>query len=611
MAKLIAELGINHNGSFSKLKRLIDSANDANVYAVKFQYRRNSKEFFTPDLEMGSTLIKDELKETFLSDSEYLKSFFYARKLGLKVGVSFFRKNDIEHLSKKFIFDFIKIPSAEALNFDLINEAKKNSRSIIISIGGTSWDDLKLLKQKISFRKNDCILYCVSNYPTALDAVNLSFIKLLKKAFKVSVGYSSHDQYWEVCIAAIAAGADIIERHLCLKKDQEGLDISSSSTTNELKKLNQIAKTQNWNKTIKISEKSVNQGEIQNIKDLGSGYYYKYNLKSGKVVKCKDVIIKSPCRGIKAGNFIITGKKLKKNVKAGSPVLKKDFIKESRASFNFNKVKNSVLNYNLGLPIRFNDMDDIMQEFSMPFFEFHMSYEDVKHINLLNKEFWNKVKKSNAGFSIHLPDYISNKNLIDPLNKKNKSLREKSIKIIKLCIDFSLKIEDKTNKSCPIIGSFSVINDDRKITYSKLAEFLNNLTTNEGGILPQFLPKRAWYFGGAVDLELFCDINDTKYFSMFSNGICLDTAHLIMACNSAKGNIKEWFKKILPYAKHIHLADAKGMDAEGVKLGKGEFEINYMNRFKNNKRIILEQWEGHLYNFKGFKDALIYLEKNL
>ena len=100
---------------------------------------------------------------------------------------------------------------------------------------------------------------------------------------------------------------------------------------------------------------------------------------------------------------------------------------------------------------------------------------------------------------------------------------------------------------------------------------------------------------------------------MFSNGICLDTAHLIMACNSEKGNIKEWFKKILPYAKHIHLADAKGIDAEGVKLGKGEFKINYMNRFKNNKkkRIILEQWEGHLYNFKGFKDALIYLEKNL
>ena len=76
--------------------------------------------------------------------------------------------------------------------------------------------------------------------------------------------------------------------------------------------------------------------------------------------------------------------------------------------------------------------------------------------------------------------------------------------------------------------------------------------------------------------------------------------------------LKNGLKKILPYAKHIHLADAKGIDAEGVKLGKGEFKINYMNRFKNNKkRIILEQWEGHLYNFKGFKDALIYLEKNL
>ncbi len=611
MVKLIAELGINHNGSFSKLKKLIESAHEANVHAVKFQYRRDSEEFFTPDLEMGSTLIKDELKETFIKDSEYLKAFFYARKLGLKVGVSFFRKKDIKHLSKKFIFDFIKIPSAEALNFDLINEAKRNSRSIIISLGGTSWDDLKLLKKKITFRKNDCILYCVSNYPTALDAVHLSFIKLLKQTFKVSVGYSSHDQYWEVCIAAIAAGADIIERHLCLDKDQEGLDISSSSTKIEMKKLNYIAKNQHWNKALKISQKSVNQGEVQNIKDLGSGYYYKHNFKSGKVINSKDLIIKSPCRGIKAGDLTIRGKKLKNNVKGGGPVLKRDFIKEIRTSFNFDNVKSSVINYNLGLPIRFNDMDGIMNEFSMPFFEFHMSYEDVKNINYLNKEFWNKIKKSNAGYSIHLPDYISNKSLIDPLNKKNKSLSERSIKIIQLCVDFSLEIEEKTNKKCPIIGSFSVINDNKKATYNMLAELLDNLNLNEGGILPQFLPKRAWYFGGAVDLELFCNIGDVKYFSMFSNGICLDTAHLIMACNSAKGNVREWFKKISPYAKHIHLADAKGIDAEGVKLGKGEFEINYMNKFKNNNRMILEQWEGHLYNFKGFKDALNYLEKNL
>ena len=109
--------------------------------------------------------------------------------------------------------------------------------------------------------------------------------------------------------------------------------------------------------------------------------------------------------------------------------MKKDFIKkELRTIFNFNKVKNSVINYNLGLPIRFNDMNDIMYEFSMPFFEFHMSYKDVKHINLLNKEFWKKVKNSNAGFSIHLPDYISNKNLIDPLNKKIKKLKRKEYK---------------------------------------------------------------------------------------------------------------------------------------------------------------------------------------
>ncbi len=611
MTKLIAELGINHNGSFKKLKRLIDCAYLAKVFAVKFQYRRNSKSFFTPSLEMGSTLIKDELKDSFISDNDYIKCFIYARRLGLKVGVSFFRKEDIKYLTKKFSFDFIKIPSAESLNFDLINEAKRNSKSIIVSLGGSSWKDLKLLKQKIKFRKNDYILYCVSNYPTAIDSVNFNFIRLLKKMFKVSVGYSSHDQCWEVCIAAIASGADIIERHLCLDKKQEGLDISSSSTTSEIKKLNDLASNQNWNKNVKLVNKVANQGEIQNIKDLGSGYYYKSNLKSGSVITKKNLVIKSPCRGIKAGDLTIIGKKVKKNVKKGMPILLKDFKNELHLKFSNKNIMKSAFKNNLGLPIRFNDMHDIMNEFRLPFYEFHLSYDDVKGIKGLKRDFWNKVKEIGAGFSIHLPDYISNKSLIDPINRKSKNLRENSKKIIDKCIDFALRIEEKTSKKCPVIGSFSIIKNNKHQTYTELAEFFYKNSANEGGILPQFLPKRAWYFGGAVDLDLFCHVDDEKYFSFFSKGICLDTAHLIMACNSAGGNLVEWFKKTLPYAKHIHLADAKGVDAEGIVMGKGELNLEPLRDLKNKNRMIIEQWEGHLFNFKGFKSALIYLKKYL
>ena len=102
MTKLIAEIGINHAGDLNLVKELIKKSKDSGADAVKFQYRRDLKDFFTHSLEMGSTLIKDELIDVFLSDEEYFSAFNYAKKLGLHVGVSFFRIKDVKYLCKKF-----------------------------------------------------------------------------------------------------------------------------------------------------------------------------------------------------------------------------------------------------------------------------------------------------------------------------------------------------------------------------------------------------------------------------------------------------------------------------------------------------------------------------
>ena len=610
MVKLIAEIGINHQGKFSKIKKLIDGTCEAKVNFIKFQYRRNAKSFFTNTLEMGSTLIKDELKNLFISDKDYIKAFQYAKKLKLKIGVSFFRTEDIKYLTKKFKFDFIKIPSAEALNFELIKTAMKNSKQIMLSLGGANWNDINLLKKKIKFRKNDVIFYCISNYPTAIDAVNFNHLKSLKKLFSCHIGYSSHDRYWEVSLGSISVGVDFIERHICLKKDQPGLDISSSSSIQEFKRLNEILTEQQWYKNVKVSDKVANQGEIQNLKDLGSGYYYKSNYKKGDIITSNELKIMSPCRGVKAGTFNNSGKKLKRDVIEGFPLLIEDFNSEKHKK-NLSKEIYKLSNFNIGLPIRFSDMYLIMKQFNLPFFEFHMSFEDVFLTKNLKRNFWEQLKNSNAGYSVHLPDYISSTKLIDPLANKNSVTYTKSLKIINQCMIFAQEIEDKTSKSCPIVGSFSNLHVSKESTYYRLVELIEKLSKNEGGIIPQFLPKRAWYFGGAVELDLFCSVIDKKYYANFPFGICLDTAHLIMACNSVKGNLKSWFRNLLQYASHLHLADATGVDAEGINFGEGELDLKLLKSNKNNIRYIIEQWEGHLYNFKGFKNAITYLVKEL
>ena len=605
MVKVIAEIGINHAGDIKLVKELIKTAKASGADAVKFQYRKDINNFFTDSLEMGSTLIKDELIDISLSDEEYLMAFDYAKNLDLQVGVSFFRVKDIKYLCKKFTFDFIKIPSAECLNIDLIQSSQEQCQTIMVSTGGASGEDIDLMSKSLKFRENDIVFYCISNYPVALDSIHFDYLQQLKDKFKCLVGYSSHDEYWEVCLPAIAAGADCIERHICLDKEAEGLDISSSSNPQEFKRLSKILKNQTWNKKVKLKDKTPNQGEVQNIKDLGSGYYFITSLKKGEIVTKDMVEIKSPCRGIKVGVDTFFGKSLTGSVLAGSPLVMDDFDIEKSGNKNVEWANS----YNIGLPIRFNDMYKILENFQLPFYEFHMSYNDVLSIQKLDKLFWDKIKSSGSGFSIHLPDYISQKHLVDPLSDNNSDIYIKSHYLVKACVDFAIKLEKISMKNCPIIGSFSKVHGSKEETYYLLANYIKKYGINKGGILPQFLPKRAWYFGGAVELNLFCHLDDKKYFYYFPDGICLDTAHLVMACNSARGDQKKWLNELLQVAGHLHIADAAGVDGEGINFGDGELKFDFFNNLPNNIRLIIEQWEGHLNNFKGFNDALLYLER--
>ena len=605
IVQIIAEIGINHKGNIKLVKKLIKASKESGADAVKFQYRKNVENFFTNSLEMGSTLIKDELNNINLSDQEYVDAFNYARDLELSVGISFFRSADVRHLCKTFSFDFLKIPSAECTNIELIELVQQKCKIVMLSLGGVSGRDIEFIAKNINFRKNDVIFYCVSNYPVALDSIHFNYMKQIKDKFNCTVGYSSHDEYWEVCLPAISAGAELIERHICLYKNEQGLDISSSSNPAEFERLSTIVKKQIWNKKVDIQKKYPNQGEIQNIKDLGSGYYLLCNLKKGDIITKDKVEIKSPCRGIKAGVNNIFGKHLSRSVSIGAPLVNDDFISENEKKKLDLKWSHSS---NIGLPIRFNDMFEIMDNFDLPYYEFHLSYNDVFSISKLENGFWKKIKNSQAGFSIHLPDYISQTNLIDPLSPKSSEIYRKSHFLVKSCVDFSIKIESITNKSCPIVGSFSVVHDTNENTYIKLSDYIKNNAKNYGGILPQFLPKRAWYFGGSVEVDLFCNVNDKKYYSYFPKGICLDTAHLVMACNSVGGDQNYWMKELLTVAGHIHLADAIGEDGEGVNFGDGELKFDFLNNISKNIRLIIEQWEGHLDNFKGFKNALLYIE---
>ncbi|CAN0193865.1 unnamed protein product, partial [Ectocarpus fasciculatus] len=411
---------------------------------------------------------------------------------------------------------------------------------------------------------------------------------------------------WEICLLAFSLGATVIERHFCESKEDIGLDISTSSDPKEFKRLNSIVN--NYNEIIGTGKRLPNQGEIVNIRSLGVGLYYNSNLKKGDIFAKNQTVELSPATGLRhhdAKTYI--GQALLKNVKSGDPVNKSDFIR----GFNINKdslLLKFIESKKLSLPVRLNDFNIIRKKFRGSFFELHLSYKEVDEI-MKNDAIVLDLINSNDTISIHLPDYISKDSLIDPFSI-NEMVSSHSNSIINTCVSLSKKIQIKTNKKCIILGSFSVNSENSKEAfYKRFKSFTLDVQEKHNVIIAaQWLPRKAWYFGGSALLNLFVNEEDIDLVLANEINICLDIAHLILSANYYNKEWYEWYTRLIKKCVHIHLSDAVGTDGEGVDFGTGD--LGHYKEILNQECIkVIEVWEGHLNEGEKFYKAIEFLNE--
>ena len=260
----------------------------------------------------------------------------------------------------------------------------------------------------------------------------------------------------------------------------------------------------------------------------------------------------------------------------------------------------------LSLPVRLHDFEKVDNIFNLRNYEWHLSYQEIDvALTMIRDAFQERLKGKN--FSIHLPDYISSRSLIDPFSRDD-SVKEISNYVIRKAVELAVELQNFTSDEVRIVGSFSVINNSKNEFYSGYSDLFTKIyKTSSVKIAPQFLPRKAWYFGGAVELDAFCSIADLQYIKDLPFGICLDTAHCIMAANSEAQDFSDWMVKLLPYTHHMHVSDAIGTDGEGVPFGEGELGSLLFDLLDYRVVKVVEQWEGHLNNCEGFRDALQFL----
>lgn len=225
---LIAEGGVNHNGSVETAKKLIDVAVSAGCNAIKFQA-------FIPDVACdGNEILRKILHQTHLTFSQLSKLKEYC---GAKIDflLSAFDLETLEWLPRMGLTT-LKIPSGRNTNIEYLEKARNLYEGIILSTGMCTFENVqqsvKILQQGIE-PKNIAILHCTSSYPCLLKYVNLLAMVQLKKITGI-VGLSDHTAGLTASLGAVALGAQIIERHITLDKKMKGPDHASSLEPNEL-----------------------------------------------------------------------------------------------------------------------------------------------------------------------------------------------------------------------------------------------------------------------------------------------------------------------------------------------------------------------------------------
>jgi N-acetylneuraminate synthase len=243
---IIAEAGVNHNGSLNTAKRLVDIAVSAGADAVKFQTFK-AQRIVSPvapkaEYQLRNTGVNESqynmLRHLELSSEAHLELFEYCKKNDILFMSSPFDEESVDFLADLGIAVF-KIPSGEITNLPYLAYVAEKKKPMIVSTGMANLGEvetaIKILEK--AGNRNIVLLQCVSTYPASPENVNLRAMQTMATAFGVPVGYSDHTKGIEVALAAVALGACVIEKHFTLDRNLSGPDHLSSLDPDELKAL--------------------------------------------------------------------------------------------------------------------------------------------------------------------------------------------------------------------------------------------------------------------------------------------------------------------------------------------------------------------------------------
>ena len=302
---IIAEAGVNHNGSFELAKKMVDEAKAAGADCIKFQTfvsknlvsKTAGKAAYQKKTTDADESQLDMLKNLELSFAEFaaLKAYCETKKIDfLSTAFDFESIDFLESLG----MEIWKIPSGEITNLPYLMRIAKTGKAVILSTGMSTLEEVETAVDvlKANGAGTITLLHCTTEYPAAYAHVNLNAMETMQKVFDLPVGYSDHTQGIEISIAAAALGAVVIEKHFTLDKNMKGPDHRASLEPAQLKAM--VSAVRHVEVALGNGRKEPSSEEVQTCKVARKSITAKCRILKGECFTSENLTVKRPGTGI-------------------------------------------------------------------------------------------------------------------------------------------------------------------------------------------------------------------------------------------------------------------------------------------------------------------------
>lgn len=617
-AFVIAEIGNNHNGSLELALQLIDAAAAAGADCAKFQMRDmgqlygNGGDSNDMASDLGTQYTLDLLERFQLSDEELFQCFDHTRQRGLIPLCTPWDATSLETLDRWGMAGF-KVASADFTNHDLLSAIAATGKPLIASTGMATEQEIgagirHLRQQGAAF----ALLHCNSTYPTPFKDVNLRYLRRLAELAEAPVGYSGHERGYAVPIAAVALGASVIEKHITLDRGMEGNDHKVSLLPDEFTAM--VAAIRSVEESMgSEAARSISQGELMNREVLAKSLVAACPIPAGTPISREMVRIQSPGQGLQPYRLNdLLGQSLSGSKAAGEFFFESD-LKQPAAAARPYQFANP-----FGVPVRYHDLAQFSGVSNLNLVEIHLSYKDVEvNIDAVLPE------QVPMGLVVHAPELFAGDHTLD-LCSGDEAYRRHSVAELQRVLNLSARLRQRF--ACPgdvllvtNVGGFSANHHlspaERQPLLERLAQSLAELRCDGVEIIPQTMPPFPWHFGGQRFHNLFVDADCIETFCRQQGlRVCLDVSHSKLACNHLHEPFSRFLERILPLTAHLHLADAAGVDGEGLQIDAGDVDwadvFKLLAQLAPTASFIPEIWQGHKNNGEGAWLALERLERH-